>query len=343
MNMPLVYVIILNFNGKRYLNACLSSVILQTYPNCKTIVCDNASTDDSVKFVTDTFPSITLIRLTKNLGFAEGNNLAIKFALNHKADYVFLLNNDTTVDRDVLEKLINTAENDSSIGIIAPAIFDLTNQSSVQEMGMAIDKFGYPLAVKNHNENSLCTFFVSGSAMLIKSELIRRIGLFDERYFMFAEDLDLCWRAQLAGCKIAVNPSVKIYHASGASISGGVVKGSSYETNVRRVFLRERNTLRTLIKNYSLSNIVKVVPFYTVLLSVESAFWFLINRPKAAENILKAIFWNLKSFPDTIRERALIQRLRVVNDCAIVEKMVKGYCKVTIFRTVGIPNFNSSS
>ena len=257
---PLVYLIVVNYNGVKYLKTCLSSIEKQTYPNYETIVVDNASTDNSEEYIREYFPKITFIQAGRNLGFAEGNNLAIKSALDQKADYVFLVNNDTELENDLVEKLIKTAESDDSIGIVGPVVFDLKNKKSLQEMGMAIDKFGYALALKSSSDKD-CVFFVSGCAMMIKSELISRMGFFDEDYFMFAEDLDFCWRSRLAGYKIIVNENARIYHASGGSISGGVIKSSSYKTNAQRVFLREKNTIRTLIKNYDFSNLIKNCSF----------------------------------------------------------------------------------
>ena len=148
-NSPLVYVIVVNYNGAKYLQTCLSSIEQQTYPNYETIVIDNASTDNSEEYIRQYFPKITLIQAERNLGFARGNNLAIKSALDQKADYVFLVNNDTELESDLIEQLIKTAERDPSVGIVSPVVFDLKNKNSLQEMGMAIDKFGYPLALKS--------------------------------------------------------------------------------------------------------------------------------------------------------------------------------------------------
>jgi GT2 family glycosyltransferase len=335
---PLVYVIVVNYNGAEYLKTCLSSIEKQTYPNYKTIVIDNASTDNSEEYIRQYFPKITLIRAERNLGFAKGNNLAIKSAIDQKADYVFLVNNDTELESDLVEKLIKTAEHDDSSGIVGPAAFDLKNKKSLQEMGMAIDKFGYALALKSSSDKN-CVFFVSGCAMMIKSELILRIGFFDESYFMFAEDLDLCWRSMLAGYKIIVNENARIYHASGGSISGGIIKSSSYTTSAQRVFLREKNTVRTLLKNYDFSNLIKFVPFYVALLFFETIFWVFILKPDVSKNIFKAIFWNLKILPDTFKQRAVVQNLRKIKDDELVMKMLDGYCKLRVFGTVGVPIF----
>jgi GT2 family glycosyltransferase len=334
---PLVYVIVVNYNGVKYLKTCLSSIEKQTYQNFETIVVDNASADNSAEFIRQHFSKITLLQAEKNLGFAEGNNLAIKLALEEKADYVFLVNNDTELEWDLVEKLVSTAERDDSIGIVGPAVFDLKTKRSLQEMGMAIDKFGYPLALKSPLDKD-CVFFVSGCAIMIKSDVLLNVGYFDESYFMFAEDFDLCWRAQLAGYKIVVNEKTRIYHASGGSISGGVVKSSSYETNVKRIFFREKNTLSTLIKNYDTANLTRVVPFYVVLLLFESIFWSSILKPNTSKNILKAIFWNIENLPCTLHKRVLVQKMRKIRDKEILERMLRGYCKLNIFHTIGIPH-----
>lgn len=338
---PLVYVIVINYNGLKYLKTCLSSLERQTYKNYKTIVIDNASTDKSVQYIKQNFPKINVVQAESNLGFAEGNNLAMKFALDQKADYVFLVNNDTYLEKDLIEKLVTTIESDDSIGIVSPVVFDLKNKWSLQEMGMAVDRFGYPLPLKNSSDKD-CVFFVSGCAMMIKAGLLNKIGFFDEKYFMFAEDLDLCWRAQLAGYRVMVNEVAKIYHASGGSISGGVIEGSIYKTDAKRVFLREKNTLRTLIKNYDALNLIKVVPFYGTLLLFESIFWSFILKPMTSKNILKAILWNIVFFSDTIKRRAVVQGLRKIKDDPINLKMLKGFNKLRIFRAIGVPDFESN-
>ena len=165
--LPLVFVIVINYNGAKYLKTCLSSLEQQTYPNYKIVVFDNASTDNSVDFIQQNFPNIRIIQAEKNFGFAEGNNLAMKFALDHNASYIFLVNNDTEAKIDLVEKLVNSAESDDSIGILGPSVFALQNKYLIQERGVSIDRFGYPLAIKGKSLNDDRVFFVSGCAMLI--------------------------------------------------------------------------------------------------------------------------------------------------------------------------------
>lgn len=340
MNVSLVYVIILNYNGKRYLEACLSSVTSQTYPNYRVILCDNHSTDNSVDFVKKNFPSVFVIAAEENLGFAEGNNLAMRFAIEHGADFIFLLNNDTTVEANLLEKLVVTAQSESSVGIVGSAIFDYTNKQSLQEAGMTTDVFGYPLALKSIvSPNTVEVVFVSGASLFVKSTVLKQIGLFDKDYFMFAEDLDLCWRAQVAGFNVIVDANARVFHVSGGSISGGVVKSNRYSTDTRRIFLREKNTLTTLIKNYDLFNLFRIVPLYILLLSFEVTFWFLLLKPQTGLSLIRAIYQNIKSFPMNYKQRLHVQSLRKNPDSVIKRKMSKGYGKLVIFKTVGIPIF----
>jgi GT2 family glycosyltransferase len=343
-NGPLVYIIIINFNGLKYLEACLSSLEVQTYTNYRIVFFDNASTDGSSVFVRSTFPNVIIVSSDVNLGFAEGNNLAVEHVLNQKPDYIFFLNNDTTVEKELLAKLVTTFESDDSIGIVGSAVYDYNNKNVALELGMSIDRFGYPLALRNSELNDESkVFFVSGCSLMIRRSVLERIGLFDDRYFMFAEDLDLCWRAQLAGFKIVMDRSARVFHASGGSISGGALKTAHYKTNIRRIFFREKNTLRTLLKNYDSKNVLAISFFYAGLILLECLFWSVTFKPRTALSILKALFWNLKFFPDTWRRRMWVQSLRVVGDKSITKKMVDGYGKLHVFRVIGMPHFVNSN
>ena len=209
---------------------------------------------------------------------------------------------------------------------------------------MTIDMLGFPVSLIydcNHInvEKVSEVFFVSGCALLVK-EVLKNIGLFDKEYFMFAEDLDLCWRAQLVGYKVIVNRSSIIYHASGGSISGGVVKTGRYSTNFRRIFLREKNTLRTLLKNYDDVHVFRILPLAVALLLLESFFWLILFRPHVSLSILKAIYWNIQNFPDTFQQRKLVQSLRKSPDSIIRKKMIRGLGKLVLFKIIGVPHFS---
>src|SRR3989339_346256 len=123
MNKPLVYILILNWNGKEDTLECLSSLKKIDYPNYKTIVIDNGSTDDSVKIINKKYPKIKIIENKKNLGYAEGNNVGIRYALKNKADYVLILNNDTIVDKKFLTELVKVGESNEKVGIVGPNVY----------------------------------------------------------------------------------------------------------------------------------------------------------------------------------------------------------------------------
>ena len=338
---PSVSVIVLNYNGIRYLEACLSSLRSQSYNNYEIIVYDNASTDVSVKFINQNFPEVVLIQGKRNVGFAKANNVAIDFALEKNSDFVFLVNNDTSAENTLIERLVANFQKQDSLGIISPAVFNLYDRHTLQELGMTIDKFGYPLAIKSSKDQAR-VFFVSGCAMMIKSEVLRKIGAFDEKYFMFAEDLDLCWRAQLAGYKVAVDEKAKIFHVGGGTLPGGVATELSYETNARRVFLREKNTLRTLLKNYDNENLLKIFPLSIILLCFEAFFWLSILKAEVGLSELNAIYYNIKFLPDTLQQRRFVQTLRKVSDREIQKTMIRGNGKLLFISKVGLPRFHNS-
>ena len=347
MTDPCVFVVILNYRNTEYVKNCLSSLETQTYANFKTIVYDNASSDHTAYFIKQFFPEVILLRNERNLGFAKANNLAIKFALDKGADYILLLNNDTITDSGLIEQLVQTLDSDNTLGIAGPIVFDMNNKSVIQEFGMSCDRFGCPMPSNNqivadHKKISE-VFYVSGCALMMKKEVLVKIGLFDDKYFMFAEDLDLCWRAQLAGYRVVVDKEAKIYHASGGSILGGVFKSGTYKTNTKRIFLRERNTLRTVIKNYSRASLVRMIPFYLFFLCFECIVWALLMKPNVCISLLNALVWNIRVLPDTLFQRGRIQQLRVETDKVITQRMKLSCGKFQIFRLVGIPRLLKSN
>ena len=341
---PLVFVVILNWNGKKYLTNCFKSLEGQTYPNYRVIMVDNAFTDGSVEYVRKNFPWVTVIQNTENMGFAEGNNIGIKHALKSGAKYICLLNNDTVAEKSLLEEFVKVAENDETIGIVGSKILDIRNRKIIQEVGATCDIFGFPLIMYagqlDYGQYAEISevFYVSGCAMLIRDKLVRTIGYFDSKYFIFAEDLDFCWRAWLAGHRVVVNSKATVYHYSGGSIVGGAAKNKKYRTSPRRVYLRERNTLRTLVKNYSRATLVKIVPLYLCLIFAETMFFMSIGS-SVSLGYIRAILWNMRNLKETLCLRYKVQRIRKVSDEEIMKKMFKGIGKLKILKSMGIPRF----
>ena len=183
------------------------------------------------------------------------------------------------------------------------------------------------------------TFYVSGCCLMIKRSLFEELGGFDETYAFFAEDLDLCWRVWLRGYKVMVTPHTFIYHYGGGSEMGGVARGSAYETTHNRVYLRERNTLRTLMKNYETGTLVFLLPLQVLISTAEMMFFGIIGQPEVARQYLKGYISNLKDIRDILGKRRIVQRSRWVSDRFIFRLLFRGYGKLNSLKKVGLPSF----
>lgn len=224
MNQPQVAVIVLNWNCREDTLECLYSLADLTYPNYEIIVVDNGSTDGSVEAVREVFPAVRLLVNSDNLGFAGGNNVGIRHALKQDMDYVFVLNNDTTVAPTLLNELVTTAEADSQVGLVGPKIYYYDQRDKLWYAGAReqwlrripgtvgldeLDRGQYDLPRE--------TAFIYGTAMLIRRQVLKDVGLFDERFFAYHEDADFCMRARRAGYRCIYNPRGMMWHKVSAT------------------------------------------------------------------------------------------------------------------------------
>lgn len=221
---PQVIIIILNWNGKEDTIECLESLKNITYPNYKILLVDNGSTDGSVDFFKRRYPEIEIVENQENLGFAEGNNVGMRRALEKGSDYVLILNNDTVVDSHFLQELINLAEQDLKIGIVGPKIYYYDNPSKINSAGGTINwnvgagiNIGIGATDNGQFNHCLDVEYLMGAAMLIKNELIKEIGGFNQGFFLLLEDTELCIRAKRVGYRSVFCPNSKIYHKEGIS------------------------------------------------------------------------------------------------------------------------------
>ena len=260
-DLPKVAIVILNWNGKNYLEKFLPSVLATAYANMEVIVADNGSTDDSINFLTTTYPNIQLIRLDKNYGFAKGYNEALKQVTS---DYYVLLNSDVEVMTDWIQPMVNLLEADKTIAACQPKLLTYHNRKLFEYAGGAggwLDKYGYPFAKgrifdvfeedKGQYDKAEPVFWASGAALFIRASVYDDMKGFDEYFFAHQEEIDLCWRIQLAGHKIYSCPSSVVYHVGG----GTLPKGNSLKT-----FLNFRNNRIMLSKNLPFSKKLIVVP-----------------------------------------------------------------------------------
>lgn len=283
MTQPSVAIVILNWNGKQFLEKFLPSVTASAYTNPqdavhkKIIVADNASTDDSVIFLQQQYPQVEIIQNKSNEGFAKGYNIALKQV---QADYYVLLNSDVEVTPNWIGPVIELMESDISIAACQPKILAWHDKNKFEYAGACggwLDKFGYPFSrgrVFDECENDTgqydtvqpC-FWASGAAFFVRSAVYHEVKGLDEFFFAHQEEIDLCWRMQLAGYKVFVQPASVVYHVGGGTLPRG---------NSRKTFLNFRNNLIMLAKNISFGEAAWKIPL-RILLDVISAWRGLIG------------------------------------------------------------------
>ncbi len=258
---PLVSVVIPNWNGKKYLKDCISSLQEQSHANIEIIVVDNASEDDSVEYLQNNFPRVKVIEHEANLGFGAANNTGIKAS---QGKYTMMLNNDTRLEPDCIEELIKSIEKNERYGASASKIF-LEFEDNILDVagiavcldGLAIGRGRLESGDKFNDEEEV--FFASDCACLYKKEMLDDIGLteevYDEDFFAYADETDIGWRAQIAGWKCIYNPKAVVYHYHSAS---------SGTYSAFKAFLVERNRIWVAIKSLPVTFLVFGI-FYTLL------------------------------------------------------------------------------
>jgi GT2 family glycosyltransferase len=322
-----VSIIILNFNGKRFLTECLNSVINSTYSNYEILFVDNCSTDGSTAFINQNYPSVKIIANKENLGFAIANNNASYIA---RGKYIVFLNCDIRILPETISKLVEGMERDPTVGICACKIMSYDGKSYFHT-GIGIDIYGYPMARGG-------VFYSEGSCLMIRETLFHEIGGFDVKYFMFHEDIDLAWRVWLIGYKVVPIPEALVCHWYGGIAGGGIEKGKYTSTLFRR-YLSERNNIRTILKNYSLKTLLTILPRYMMINFGEISLFSVSLQFKVTLCYLKAYWWNIINLRDTLESRGQINQRRRVSDKEIMKKMYKGSGKLLNFRKVGFPRF----
>ena len=285
-----IAVVILNWNGKSFLEKFLPSVVKHSI-EAKIIVADNASTDDSISFLEKTYPSIDIIKLEQNYGFAGGYNKALKQV---DSEYYILLNSDVEVTENWLAPMLKMLDNDKNIVACQPKIKDYNNKDSFEYAGASggfIDKYGYPFCRgrifdylekdTNQYDEPIEIFWASGAALFIRAQEYNQIGGLDEFYFAHMEEIDLCWRLKNEGHKIMVCPSSTVYHVGGGTLN---------KINPRKTFLNFRNSLLTLYKNLP-ENEKFVKIFIRLNLDAIAGLKFLLDgKPTHALAIIRSHF-----------------------------------------------------
>ncbi len=306
----------------------LPFVLNSTYTNKRIIVADNASTDDSVAYVKEHFPAVEILINKQNDGFAGGYNWALKLV---ESDYYVLLNSDVEVTTNWIEPIINLMESDTTIAACQPKLISYSNRNLLEYAGACggwIDKLGYPfsrgrifdvLEIDKHQyEDIQDIFWASGAAMFVRSEVFHQLNGFDASFFAHQEEIDLCWRMQLAEYKIKVVPQSVVYHVGAGTLPRGG----------RKVFLNFRNNLLMLSKNLTPKERFTIIPFRFLLDAISAwkglfhgDLYFFTAICKAHFSVL--FIW-LRGYKTHSLKRVPIKHLKgVYKGCVVYQYFIK--------------------
>lgn len=292
---PSVAIVILNWNGKSFLDKFLPSVISSLGKNCFVVIADNASDDDSISFLQKYYPQIKILKNEKNNGFAKGYNDALKLIT---ADYYVLLNSDVEVHPDWIASVITLMESDRLIAACQPKILSYADKKMFEYAGACggwIDCYGYPFARgrvfetcekdNGQYDEAEQIFWATGACLFVKANAFHEMGGFDEYFFAHQEEIDLCWRLQHAGYKIFVQPKSIVYHVGGGTLAKG---------NKRKTYLNFRNNLIMITKNFSFGEALWKVPFRIFLNKIFALKALLSGDIESFVAVFKAHFHYLK-------------------------------------------------
>ncbi len=326
---PSVSIIIVNYNGKELLKQCLISLEKINFNSFEIILVDNNSTDDSIDFVTKNFPKIILIKLEKNYGFAEPNNIASKIA---KGKYLLFLNNDTTVTENFLSELMMVIESDKKIAICQSLL--LKPDGTVDSSGDFIDPLGIVYNSKTIPDKEREISSARGACMLIKKNIFNELGGFDKQFFVSFEDVDIGWRAWIKGYKVMLATKSIVYHLGGQTVE---------KIKSDLAFHGFKNQLSMKITNFeSTLAFKKLVQFFLIYGTRELKIWFdytirghtIKSSTKYEKNIaskpsfkviLKSIGWIIRNFWYIYQKQKSVNSSRVTSTRALQDMKILSY------------------
>jgi GT2 family glycosyltransferase len=299
-----IAVVILNWNGKAFLEQFLPSVVKCSEASAEIVVVDNASSDGSVSFLEQYYPGIRLIQNAENGGFSKGYNDGLS---QIEADYYVLLNSDVEVSDGWIEPVIAMMEADPSIGACQPKLRSFHERDKFEYAGAAggfIDAYGYPfcrgrifdvLEVDQGQYDDACEiFWATGACLFVRADLYHTFGGLDEDFFAHMEEIDFCWRLKNAGYKVMFCPESTVYHVGGGSLP---------KSSPRKTYLNFRNNLFLLVKNLPSKRLGWVL-FIRYFLDMFAAVNFLLKGSWADAQAVCSAHWHfLRSFPRFVKKR----------------------------------------
>jgi GT2 family glycosyltransferase len=316
LHQPLVSVVVVNYNGRQFLEDCFRSLTHQTHNNFEIILVDNGSKDDSISFMKEHYPEVRIVQLSSNTGFAGGTNAGIKEA---KGEFILTLNNDTCTFSDFIEKISQPMIGEPAVGMCASKMISPDKKINstgicISRSGAAWDRGGFERDTGQYDHEEE-VFGPCAGAALYRKTMLDEIGLFDEDFFLYMEDVDLAFRAQLSGWRCMYVPKARVIHVHG---------GTSNPGSDTSVYFGNRNLLWYIVKNFPnrtllifslwiIGRNIAVIPYY-----------FLKSQGRT---ILKAKVDSLKGLPGIIKKRSKIKKTVPVEE---IEKWIQVWSKAKL-------------
>ena len=290
-----VGIILVNYNGAKFNSECIDSIMKSTYRNFKIIVVDNASTDNSVEILEKYYINdITLIKSELNLGFSEGNNLGIEYALKNNCDYILMLNNDTVIEDNMIGIMLNESLKDGN-AVISPKIYYYDNKNIVWSAGaQMLWKRGIPSQFGLNEEDSKefdeekYVEIATGCCLLFHKDVVNKIGYLSDEYFLYYEDTDYTTRMVRSGYKIKYIPAAKMYHRVSASTGG--------EESENYIYYNTRNRL-IFNKKFNKENYITYITYFYFTRIFKIVMWII----KGKKNLVSATFRGIRDYRKGVR------------------------------------------
>jgi len=325
MKKQMVSIVIVNHNRKEDLKACLNSVQKTKYENFEVIVIDNASTDESVEVVKKNFGWVKLVVNDQNVGPIKARNFGVQIS---KGNLIAFLDSDTEVEPNWLIELAKVIDRDKKVGACACKVKFFSNKNLINSAGMGCDKYGFAFSRglicrgnfekdEGQYDKQEEVFSAYTAAMLARKDVLEQINLFNPELDMYYEDIELSWKIRLTGYKIMYVPTSLVFHKMSPL-------KTPFTTKVK--YYTERNRLMTMIQNYSLPSLIRLIPFYLFLKFSESMIYLAFNKPDQAKAISTAFIHALNKLPKIVYHRRQTQKIRKVDDKDIA-KFMERYSK----------------
>lgn len=320
MSTPRLSIIVVNFNKPEYTIDCLKSLRKITYKNYEVIVVENGSSDDSLiklKKYLKGKSNFKLITNKKNLGFAGGNNAGFKVSTG---EYILLLNNDTKVEPGFVEPAVERLRGDKNVGILQSKLLIMDKPKYLDNVASYLTSFGflYHMGYMQKDNGQYDKFITSmsgkGAALFIKREVLS-LGLFDDDYFAYFEETDLCWRAWVMGWEVGFEPKSIVYHKMGVTSLAMQSEFIQYHSF--------KNRIASILKNASLSTLIWMMPLHLAASFMAALVFLFMGKRKVFGSVMRAYSWNIKRIRKTLKKRKLVQKQRKLSDSEIFKETFK--------------------